>query len=91
MDIVDPPPGIDHTLHHFFMVILIIIYISLSNTIALLPIEIYLFQGSPVLYADNATVYMLLSKPASKPVQFQLFDGNTKKFTNFPCKLLTYV
>jgi hypothetical protein len=56
------------------------------NTIALLPIEIHLFEGSPVIIGENVTIYMALSKPASKPVQFQLWNRNTRKFTNFPCE-----
>lgn len=59
------------------------------NTIDLLPIEIHLFEGSPVIIGENVTVYMALSKPASKPVVFQLWNSNTRKFTNFPCESAT--
>ena len=63
--------------------------IPFSNyAIELLPIEIYLIGNSPAIIGENnVTVSMLLSKPPSKPVLFELWNGNVKKFTIIPCKL----
>ena len=62
------------------------ILLILYTTTALLPIKVYLIQGSPAVIGNNATVFMSLSKPASKPVVLQLWNSVTRKYADIPCK-----